>query len=189
VMTGRKYFLNATAFRPSASGGATLGISDARWGTLYSTSADFSGQVTIRGGNPGANKILTSNATGLASWKTAREAKLRSSELGTIGNGLVKCSHINYRDTYFSCYQPKVVWITDVGLVATAKPTADTEVTIGTITRNAVCLALGGVSSPSGHVDPDGYQASTFFASLSKSWVLSPLPTVVYNQIDCKYEF
>jgi len=72
VMTGRKYFLNATAFRPSASGGATLGISDARWGTLYSTSADVSGQVTIRGGNPGANKILTSDATGLASWKSGR---------------------------------------------------------------------------------------------------------------------
>lgn len=72
VMTGRKYFLNATAFRPSASGGATLGISDARWGTLYSTSADVSGQVTIRGGNPGANKILTSDATGLATWKSGR---------------------------------------------------------------------------------------------------------------------
>lgn len=31
---------------------------------------DINGTIKIRGGNPGANKVLTSDATGLASWKT-----------------------------------------------------------------------------------------------------------------------
>lgn len=114
VMTGRKYFLNATAFRPSASGGATLGISDARWGTLYSTSADVSGQVTIRGGNPGANKILTSDATGLASWKTATELGLSG---GSENAGKVEVKIIKADSGYSTPY--RVIASCPSGSVAT----------------------------------------------------------------------
>jgi trimeric autotransporter adhesin len=42
-----------------------LGTNSTRWNNLY-----LSGQITIGGGSPGAGKVLTSDANGLASWST-----------------------------------------------------------------------------------------------------------------------
>jgi len=49
---------------------------------------DFYGAIKVRGGSPGANKILTSDDVGLAAWKTA-------SELGLAG-GLTGSGNTNY---------------------------------------------------------------------------------------------
>jgi len=37
---------------------------------IATTDLDINGQIKIRGGNPGLNKVLTSDANGLASWKS-----------------------------------------------------------------------------------------------------------------------
>eukprot|EP01029_Cantina_marsupialis_P010375 TRINITY_DN2364_c0_g1_i1.p1 TRINITY_DN2364_c0_g1~~TRINITY_DN2364_c0_g1_i1.p1 ORF type:complete len:1500 (+),score=268.98 TRINITY_DN2364_c0_g1_i1:313-4812(+) len=51
--------------RLDASGNLGIGI------TSPSTKLDVNGQIKIRGGSPGLNKVLTSDANGLATWQTA----------------------------------------------------------------------------------------------------------------------
>ena len=51
-------------------GGGNVGIGTANPGAKL----DVDGQVRIRGGSPGAGKVLTSNATGLASWQSVAGA-------------------------------------------------------------------------------------------------------------------
>lgn len=74
---GRKFMMQKDFFRPMEDNYATLGIPFARWKNVYSVGADV-GNITIRGGNPALNKILASDAVGLASWKTAAELGLDS---------------------------------------------------------------------------------------------------------------
>ena len=65
-----------TKFMPSGSGitssvifesGGFIGVAT----TSPSSALEVNGQVKITGGTPGLNKVLTSDATGLASWTTA----------------------------------------------------------------------------------------------------------------------
>jgi len=48
-----------------------------------SAKLDVNGQIKIRGGNPGLNKVLASNAEGLASWKSLSEI-LSASDISNI---------------------------------------------------------------------------------------------------------
>lgn len=74
---GRKFMMQKDFFRPMQDNYATLGIDLARWKNIFTVGADV-GNITIRGGNPALNKILASDAVGLASWKTAAELGLDS---------------------------------------------------------------------------------------------------------------
>lgn len=52
-----------------------------------SAKLEVAGQVKITGGTPGANKVLASDAMGLASWKTLAELGGGGSGGGNVGNG------------------------------------------------------------------------------------------------------
>jgi trimeric autotransporter adhesin len=55
-----------------------IGSTTQRWNNLY-----LSGQISIGGGSPGAGKVLTSDATGLATWQTPTSSWGLSGNAGT----------------------------------------------------------------------------------------------------------
>ncbi|MBK9299877.1 MAG: putative metal-binding motif-containing protein [Bacteroidetes bacterium] len=62
---------NAAAIINKENSTLTLGTNNNNVMTLTNTGrTDFAGQIKIAGGNPGLNKVLTSDATGIASWQT-----------------------------------------------------------------------------------------------------------------------
>ena len=67
-------------------GTGTIGVSgDADLLTLTANNLVLAGQIKITGGSPGADKVLTSNGAGLATW----EAAAGISFSGSTANGMV----------------------------------------------------------------------------------------------------
>ncbi len=69
LATGKLYLNDATAGNVLiATGGGKVGIGTTNLNSV--AKLEVAGQIKITGGNPGLNKILVSDATGLASWQT-----------------------------------------------------------------------------------------------------------------------
>jgi hypothetical protein len=76
-----------------AEGGGNVGIGIG----IPAAKLDVNGQLQIRGGSPGANKVLTSDASGLASWKrtTSKTVSLRLSADLEVSSGQQKSITFN----------------------------------------------------------------------------------------------
>jgi hypothetical protein len=76
---------------------APRGASDWNWGAgtsfLNNGNVEFTGQVKIAGGSPGAGKVLTSDASGLASWQNSNATTVSfvDSGLGNSGTRTIYC--------------------------------------------------------------------------------------------------
>ncbi len=68
------------------AGTGNVGIGTASPGT----DLEVAGQVKITGGSPGASKVLTSDANGLATWQSITEETTTASNVGAGGVGLFK---------------------------------------------------------------------------------------------------
>jgi hypothetical protein len=97
-----------------------IGSNSQRWNHLY-----LSGQVTIGGGSPGANKILTSDASGLATWQSTFSGNVLTtgiiwgssgylSVFGAGGNGLYN-SLIFQSGAYIGISDTTPLYTLDVG--------------------------------------------------------------------------
>lgn len=80
---------NREAVRVTASGNVGIGS------VAPTARLEVEGQVRITGGSPGGGKVLTSDATGLASWQTPFALTVRTSQF-SISPG-------NLRETAVSC--------------------------------------------------------------------------------------
>jgi hypothetical protein len=74
---GNAWIANSTL----VNNGTSVGIN-----TTPSANAtlDVNGQLRVRGGNPGANKVLTSNSVGLATWETPAGVTAASSNTHSV---------------------------------------------------------------------------------------------------------
>jgi hypothetical protein len=96
------------AYNPSGAGGipSTMGhsVDEMDWSKPIPSNLYVNGQVTITGGSPGASKVLTSDASGLASWGTTSAylgltTATFNGNLGGYVGAATKCS-VNYPNSH-----------------------------------------------------------------------------------------
>lgn len=92
--------------------------------TLLGGNLEVAGTVKILGGNPGADKVLASDATGLASWRDP-------STLGIGGGGITGIVPVTQGGTGLSTIPANSIWVSNTkDVVTTLTPAAGNSIRI-----------------------------------------------------------